>query len=74
MEDDPVFYTANVIGADGHTVSVSDTGEVTVTPPSDDFVGTVRVQVSVASFPTTTPSSSSSDLQEVLVEFVADAP
>ncbi|QDT68985.1 Peptidyl-prolyl cis-trans isomerase A [Planctomycetes bacterium MalM25] len=71
VEDDPVFYTARAISSEGHTASVSATGEVTVTPPSDDFVGTVRVQVSVASFPTVSPSSSSSDIQEVLVEFTA---
>lgn len=71
VEDNPVFYTARAISSEGHTASVSATGEVTVTPPSDDFVGTVRVQVSVASFPTVSPSSSSSDIQEVLVEFTA---
>lgn len=73
VEDDPVFYYADVIGSEGHTVSVSTTGLVTVTPPSDDFVGTVRVQVAVASFlSATTPSSVTGDLQEVLVEFVAE--
>ena len=61
-----------MIGSEGHTVEVSDSGEVTVTPPSDDFVGTVRVRVAVASFfSATTPSSSTGDLQEVLVEFTA---
>lgn len=64
VEGDDVFYTAQKTGTVDYTVSVSDTGLVSVTPPTD-FVGTVEVIVGVGA-----SENASSDLQLIEVEFV----
>ncbi|TWT40795.1 peptidylprolyl isomerase [Botrimarina hoheduenensis] len=48
VEGDPVFYFRRQIGTVPYTSSVSSTGVLTVTPPTD-FVGMVQVQVAVGS-------------------------
>ncbi|WP_153556428.1 Ig-like domain-containing protein [Roseimaritima sediminicola] len=80
LEGDAVEYLAEVDSADtsGATVTVTDDGLVTVTPPSD-YSGTVRVGVAVryaqgAATPSVPASPAPIDIQYLDVMFSAGAP
>ena len=66
VEGDDVFYFAAQTGDVEYTVEASETGLVTVTPPTD-FVGEVEVLVAVG--PSANSSLANLDVQTILVEF-----
>ncbi len=64
VEGDPVFYTAQKVGSVDYTFTVSETGLVRITPPTD-FVGTIQLNVGVGD-----TANSPDDTQLISVQFV----
>jgi hypothetical protein len=64
VEGDAVFYTAQKVSSGDYTFTVSETGLVKITPPTD-FVGTIQIRVGVGD-----TANSPDDTQLISVQFV----
>lgn len=64
VEGDAVFYTAQKVSSGDYTFTVSETGLVRITPPTD-FVGTIQIRVGVGD-----TANSPDDTQLISVQFV----